>query len=55
VATSRLPGGRWYVHTRVALPLDPSFSELYWNVLIDPGLSDTLRLTRENAVIRPRF
>ena len=51
VATSRLPGGRWYVHTRVPLP----FSELYWNVLIDPGVSDTIRLTRDNAVIRPRL
>jgi hypothetical protein len=51
VATLRMPGGRWYVHARVTLPS----SELYWNVLIDPGLSDTLRLTRENAVIRPKF
>ena len=50
VATSRLPGGRWYVHARVNLPS----SELYWNVLIDPGVSDTIRLSRDNAVIRPR-
>jgi len=33
VATSRLPAGRWYVYARVNLPS----SELYWNVLIDPG------------------
>ena len=51
MATSRLPSGRWYVHTRVPLP----FSELYWNVLIDPGASDTIRLTRDNAGIRPRL
>jgi len=53
VATSRLPGGRWYVHARVTLP--SSASELYWNVPIDPGGSDTIRLTRDNAEIRSRL
>ena len=51
VATVRLPGGRWYVHARVPLPS----AELYWNVLVDPGESDTIRLSRDNAEIRPRL
>ena len=50
-ATQSLPSGRWFVHTRLSLP----FSELYWNVLVDPAETDTLRLTRENAEERIKF
>ncbi len=50
-ATTSLPGGDWFVHTRLSLP----FSELYWNVPVDPGAVDTLRLTRGNAEERIKF
>ncbi|MGH7541117.1 MAG: hypothetical protein ACRELC_08970 [Gemmatimonadota bacterium] len=47
----RLPGGAWWVYTRVAVPN----GELYWNVALDPGQTDTLRLTVENAERRLAF
>lgn len=48
--TTTLPGGDWWVYTRVAGP----YEELYWNVLVPPG-TDTLRLTPENAETRLRL
>lgn len=50
-ATQSLPSGTWFVHTRLSLP----FSELYWNVPVDPAATDTLRLTRGNAEERIKF
>ena len=50
-ATQSLPGGTWFIHTRLSLP----FSELYWNVPVDPASTDTLRLTRGNAEERIKF
>jgi predicted metal-dependent hydrolase len=50
-ATSRLKSGSWYVHTRLPRP----FSELYWNVLIDPSATDSLQLTTANADERIRL
>lgn len=49
--TRKLPGGTWWVHTRVAVPS----GELYWNVPTDPSATDTLRLTPENAERRLAF
>ncbi len=49
--TVTLPGGTWWVHTRVPVPA----GELYWNVPVDPGATDTLRLTPENAERRRDF
>lgn len=50
VVRTRLPQGRWWVHTRYTLP----FSELYWNVPIDvSGDSTRVILNRENAEERP--
>ncbi len=50
-ATSSLQSGTWYVHTRLPRP----FSELYWNVLVDPSATDTLQLTTANADERIRL
>lgn len=50
-ATKSLPDGTWFVHTRLSLP----FSELYWNVAVDPSATDTLQLTRDNAEERIKF
>lgn len=50
-ATSALAGGSWYVHTRLPRP----FSELYWNVLVDPSATDSLMLTPANADERIRL
>lgn len=49
--TRRLPGGTWWVHTRVAIPN----GELYWNVATEPAETDTLRLTPDNAERRLAF
>lgn len=49
--TRALPGGAWWVHTRVAIPA----GELYWNVVTDPGAADTLRLDPANAERRLTF
>lgn len=49
--TKSLQGGTWYIHTRLSLP----FSELYWNVPVDPAATDTLQLTRGNAEERIKF
>jgi predicted metal-dependent hydrolase len=50
-ATSVLQGGIWYVHTRLPLP----FSELYWNLSVDPAATDSLQLTPANAEERIRL
>lgn len=50
-ATSSLRSGTWYVHTRLPRP----FSELYWNVLVDPSTTDSLQLTPANAEERIRL
>jgi hypothetical protein len=49
--TRALGGGDWWVHTRIPIPA----GELYWNLLIDPSASDTLRLTAQNGEQRLRF
>ncbi|MFQ5890238.1 MAG: hypothetical protein ACE5JR_09310 [Gemmatimonadota bacterium] len=49
--TRRLPGGAWYVHSRLPIPS----GELYWNVRVDPRQVDTLRLSRDNGEPRPRL
>lgn len=48
-ATVSLPGGSWWVTTRAPV-LE---GELYWNVPVPD--TDTLRLDRSNATIRPRL
>lgn len=50
VASARLSGSPWWVHTRVSVP----FGELYWNVPLDAE-ADTMRLTPENAERRLRL
>ena len=50
-ATMALASGTWFVHTRLSLP----FSELYWNVPVDPAATDTLQLTAGNAEERIKF
>lgn len=52
VVSRRLPGGTWYVHTRIPVGM---FDEYYWNVSFDPAQTDTLRLTPENAERRLRL
>lgn len=47
---TRLGGGGWYAHTRVALPA----GELYWNVPTSAVEGDTLRLTPANGTVRMR-
>ena len=49
--TTSLPDGTWYIHTRLSLP----FSELYWNVPVDPAATDTIQLTSGNAEERIKF
>ncbi|MFO7588943.1 MAG: hypothetical protein R6X22_12885 [Gemmatimonadota bacterium] len=49
--TRRLPGGDWWIVSRVPTPR----GELYWNVPIEPGAVDTLRLTAENGEDRLRL
>lgn len=52
IASVQVPAGQWWVHTRYELP----FSELYWNVPVTvEGDSTHLRLTRENAQVRPKL
>lgn len=48
-ATVSLPGGEWWVTTRAPV-LE---GELYWNVPVPD--TDTLRLDRSNATLRPRL
>ncbi|MFW6089052.1 MAG: hypothetical protein ACODAB_04810 [Gemmatimonadota bacterium] len=48
-ASVSLPGGEWWVTTRAPV-LD---GELYWNVPVPD--TDTLRLDRSNATLRPRL
>ena len=45
--TRSLPGGPWWVHSRVNV----AAGELYWNVLTDSAV-DTLQLNRSNAELR---
>ena len=49
--TRMLRGGDWWVHTRIPVPA----GEIYWNLLIDPSVSDTLRLTPQNGDQRLRL
>lgn len=48
-ATVSLPGGDWWVTTRAPV-LE---GELYWNIPVPD--TDTLRLDRSNATVRPRL
>lgn len=50
--TRRLPGGAWWVHTRIPVGM---FDELYWNERFQPGGVDTLPLTPQNAERRLRL
>ncbi len=49
--TRALPGGDWWIASRVPTPR----GELYWNLKIDPGAVDTLRLSSENGEDRVRL
>ncbi|MEJ2481659.1 MAG: hypothetical protein P8049_00650 [Gemmatimonadota bacterium] len=49
--TRSLPGGEWWVVARVPTPR----GELYWNVKVDPGAIDTLRLNSDNGEDRVRL
>jgi hypothetical protein len=51
MALVELPPGQWWVHTRYM----EAWSELYWNqpITVERGDPIQLRLTRENAEIRP--
>jgi hypothetical protein len=49
--TRSLPGGDWWVVARVPTPR----GELYWNVKVDPGAVDTLRLNSDNGEDRVRL
>lgn len=51
-ATVSLPGGDWWAYARHT---PGPFEELYWNVHLVPGETDTLTLNRENAEVRPRL
>lgn len=50
VARASLPGGDWWVYARTS---PGPYEELYWNIHVVPGQTDTLRLSRENAEVRP--
>ncbi len=43
--TRRLPGGDWWVTTRIRVPR----GEFYWNVKIDPADVDSLELNQQNG------
>ncbi len=47
----RLGGGDWWVHARVTT----AAGERYWNVLVGPGVGDTLRLDASNGEDRLRL
>lgn len=49
MATLSLPGGDWWVTTRVPVPE----GEMYWNVPVPD--TDTLRLNESNGELRPRL
>ncbi len=51
VAVGTVSGGPWWVYTRLTTPE----GELYWNVMVDGSSSDTLRLQRDNAELRPIY
>ena len=51
VVTRNLSGGDWWVHTRIRIPR----GEYYWNMRIDPGAADTIRLDTSNAEDRVRL
>lgn len=50
IARASLPAGDWWVYARTA---PGPYEELYWNIHVVPGEVDTLRLSRENAELRP--
>lgn len=49
--TRPLPGGDWWVHSRVQIPR----GEIVWNVLVNPADVDTLVLNRDNGEERVRL
>lgn len=49
--TRSLPGGDWWVNTRVRVPR----GEMVWNIKIDPSEIDTLRLEPANGEERVRL
>ena len=51
VVTRKLPGGDWWVHSRLQIPR----GEYYWNEKIDFGAADTIRLDTSNAEDRVRL
>ena len=50
VASASLPSGDWWVYARTS---PGPYEELYWNIHVLPGQVDTLRLSRDNAEVRP--
>lgn len=52
VASFEVPPGEWWVYARYELP----YNELYWNLPVEiPSGEFTIRLTRENAEVRPKL
>jgi hypothetical protein len=49
--TMRIPSGDWWLVSRVPT----ARGELYWNLKVDPGAADTIRLSPENGEDRVRF
>lgn len=53
VAQFKVQPGKWWVTARYELP----YQELYWNIPVDVerGAPLEIRLTRENAIVRPKL
>jgi hypothetical protein len=53
VAQFKAQPGKWWVTARYELP----YQELYWNIPVDieRGTPTEIRLTRENALVRPKL
>ncbi len=49
--TMKIPSGNWWLVSRVPT----ARGELYWNIRLDPGATETIRLSPENGEDRVRF
>lgn len=49
--TMNIPSGDWWIVSRIPT----ARGELYWNLQVDPGAADTIRLTPDNGEDRVRF
>lgn len=50
IASASISSGDWWIYARTA---PGPYEELYWNIHVMPGQVDTVRLSRENAEVRP--